>query len=254
MATRATRRTSVVAFAAAAIIGLLVRPVAAADGGTPAGPCKLTATVAASATTILPGEPLDLTLRLKNTSGGDISLEMPSETRGSVRLGIARNVEPLTFRGYMGPRWGIEDSVQTPRPLLRNAAIELPLRVMYQVQRDQPFAFATAGTYKLKVKYQDGSVCPEGTSPPIFTLEVSEPTGSDLTVWNAIKECKRCAHFLHTGRAGKNQAEQDAVALLRKLAGNYPKSRYAPIITKQLDALDDKARGDSKHAKPHDDD
>jgi hypothetical protein len=188
---------------------------------------------------ILPGEPLELAFRLTNTAGADISLEMPSETIGSVRVLIAGPGEPPAFKRYLGPGWGTEDAVQTPRPLATDGAIDLRLRVLYQVHREQPYRFAAAGAFRLKVRYEDSSVCPAGTETPVLAIEVVEPKGPDLAVWNAIKDCGRCAHFLHTGRANPNPASQSAVALLRDLAAQYPKSRYARIIRSRLDALDD---------------
>jgi len=220
-----------------------------ANAQSSGAPCELTPTVSPSSHTILPGEPLDLAVVLTNSSGTDISLEAPSETIGTVRVGIAGIGEPPAFKRYLGPGWGTEDVVQAPRPLAKGGTIRLNLRILYQVERLQPYTFATVGTFRLKVRYRDETVCPAGTETPTFTVQVVDPKGDDLAVWNAIKDCARCAHFLHTGRASGNKVSQDAVALLRAVANKYPKSRYTRVIRQQLDALDEKSR--DKH---HDDD
>ena len=120
-------------------------------------------------------------------------------------------------------------------------SFDLPLRVLYQVVRE-PYAFAKPGTYSLRLSYSDETVCPDGTTAPTLTIKVADPKGPDLAVWNAIKDCKRCAHLLHTGRAGKNQAGQDAVDLLRGVANQYPTSAYTALIRARLAAVSDDAK------------
>lgn len=242
-----------ISIALVSVLGLLALQ-APANAQTAVAACQLTPTVAASATTISPGEPLDLTVRFKNTAGRDISVAVPSETIGSVRVGIAGPGEPDVFKTYLGPGWGTDDAVQTPKPLAKDASIVLNLRVVYQVQRQQHYAFATVGAYRLKVRFQDSAICPAGTETPVFTIQVVAPKGDDLAVWNDIKDCARCGHFLHTGRTNRNAVSQDAVARLRSLARQYPKSRYTKFVRDQLDALDEKSRDKSKNdEQSHDD-
>jgi len=230
----------------------LVRPVAAADAGASTEPCQLTASASTSDSTILPGEPLEIAFHLKNATPAALSLEWPSETVGTVQLRIVSDLDPTKPKKYLGPRWAMEDSVRSPRTLPRNASVDLSLRVLFQV-RQQPYAFSTAGTYQLRLSYADEPACPEGIEAPLLTVKVMDPRGVDLAVWNAIKDCARCAHLLHTGRAGKNPADQGAVALLRSLVRQYPNNRYAKTFRKQLDALDDREKHEHKDHKPHDD-
>lgn len=211
----------------------------AADGGAAKEPCRVAASASLSAASILPGQPLDIAFQLRNVATTDLSLDEPSETVGTIQLRISNAVDPRP-RPYLGPQWGTEDSVLPKKTLARNATFDRSLRVLYQVVRQQPYAFATPGTYSLRLSFANGSVCPGGTAAPVLTVKVVEPKGPDLAVWNAIKDCNRCAHVLHTGRAGKNQAGQDAVALLRSLANQYPTSAYAPIIRARLDGMGEK--------------
>jgi hypothetical protein len=182
---------------------------------------------------------LDLAFRLVNVSGSDVSLDTPSETVGTVQLLIAGQGD---FRTYLGPGWGTEDSVRTPGTLKKDSSIDMSLRVLYQVQRGQPYTFPAAGTFRLKVTYQDSSVCSAATTTPVLTVQVTQPTGDDLSVWNAIKDCKQCAYFLHTAHAGKSAVYQNALALLRSLVVQYPSSRYAKLIRQQLAAFDERSR------------
>jgi hypothetical protein len=190
---------------------------------------------------------------LGNAVGTDISVEQPSEKIGSVTLRIESQADPGRARGYLGPGWGTEDSVPTPKTLPRTAAIDLPLRVLYQVVRQQPYVFSAAGTFYVTVRYRDETVCPAGTAVPVVTVQVSDPKGADPAVWNEIEDCGRCAHFLHTGIAGRGLTDQDAVSLLRSLARQYPSSRYAKLIRRQLDAVDEKSRAHDHHNKDKDD-
>jgi hypothetical protein len=203
--------------------------------------CKVAAKVqVVSRVPALPGEPIDLNLRITNANSSPIQLRTPSEQTGAVRLFFSAEGAPDSFRKYRGPMWGMLDLDESPKALAAGSSINLSLRVLHQVWQD-PFAFSSAGTYHAKLAYGDGLACPQGLETPTFDVKIVAPTGNDLAVWNAIKDCASCAFVLHAGIVRSIQADQDAVALLRSLAMRYPKSRYATFIRKQLDAVDGKS-------------
>jgi hypothetical protein len=211
----------------------------AQDGGAGSPLCAVGAKIdVASSLPMLPGEPLDLNLRITNPGTSPIQFYRPSEETGSVQLFVSSDTTPTVFKAYQGPQWGMLDSVRFPRTLAPNASYDLPLRVLHQVWRE-PFVLNTPGSYRVKLTYQDGLACKEPLEIPPFKVNVNAPRGSDLAVWTAIKDCSGCAFFLHTGVARSRQSDQDAVSLLRSLAKQYPKSRYTKFIRKQLDALDE---------------
>jgi len=215
-------------------------PALAADGGVAKAPCRVAASASVLSASVLPGQPVDIAFHLKNIAGSDLSLELPSETVGTVQLRISNEGDPKP-RQYLGPGWGTEDSVMPKKPLPKDASFDLSLRVLYQV-REPPYAFAKPGTYSLRLSYAHEGVCPDGTVAPTLTIKVADPKGPDLAVWNAIKDCKRCAHLLHTGHPGKNQAGRDAVELLRSVANQYPTSAYTALIRARLEGVGETAK------------
>jgi hypothetical protein len=220
--------------------------------------CLVAASVSPAASRILPGEPVDLNLTVRNATTSPISLFRPSELVGNVRLAIAQSANPV-YRDYLGPGWGIKDVRRTPVTLNQNAALSLRLRVLNHtvIAQANPdpaaqiltaFALPDPGTFLLKVSYSDRASCPRSApAEATATVQVVAPTGKDLAFWNAIKDCARCAYFLHTGDAGASQADQAALALLRNLTKQYPSSRYARLVRKALHAGDDDRDDDRGH-------
>jgi len=241
-------RTVMTAAVAAAF--LILRPALASAS------CQVVGVVKAANDSVLPGEPIELTFTIRNATAQPVSLFKPSELTGNVRLSIANSSGPDVRRDYRGPGWGIRDAVGAPVLLSPNGELTIPLRILYHsvvlsVNPDRTkeimtaFAISQPGTFLLKPRYSDHTACPRSApAEAVATVQVVAPTGKDLAVWNAIKECKQCAYFLHTGREQDNQASHDAVTLLRNLVKQYPSSRYAKLIRSQLDALDSKSRGD----------
>ena len=212
----------------------------AQDGGAASAACSIGAKIdVVSSLPMLPGEPLDLNLRITNPGASPIKLYRPSEETGTVQLLVSSDSTP-TVSTIPGPLWGMLDLVEFPRTLPAKGTYDLPLRVLHQVWRE-PFVLNTPGNYRLKVTYQDSLACRQPLETPLFNVKIDAPTGIDLAVWTAIKDCSGCAFFLHTGVARTRPSDQDAVALLRNLAKQYPKSRYTKFIRKQLNALDDKS-------------
>src|SRR5262245_12032221 len=81
---------------------LCVAAAAAAAGSVEAATCPIAAQVSARRSTVMLGEPVDLTLVLRNTAAGAIEVRAPSEKTGSVRLWVAETANPTAFRSYNG--------------------------------------------------------------------------------------------------------------------------------------------------------
>jgi hypothetical protein len=104
---------------------LCVAAAAAAAGSVEAATCPIAAQVSARRPTVMLGEPIDLTLVLRNTTAGAIELRAPSENSGNVRLSIAENANPTAFRSYNGPEWGTKDARRPPVRLKKNGSLRL---------------------------------------------------------------------------------------------------------------------------------
>jgi hypothetical protein len=243
---------------------LCVAAAVATGGSVEAATCPIAAQVSAPRPKVLLGEPIDLTLVLRNTGSGAIDLQAPSEKFGNVRLSIAEDANPTAFRSYNGPEWGTKDGRRPPVRLKKNGSLRLNLRVLSSgVPRPAkpdsneirtPFAFAAAGRFVARVRYEDRSNCPDQPVEATVAIQVAAPAGEDLVVWDRIKACAACALLLHTAELDQNdRASQDAVALFRQLVAQHPRTRYAKSIRTVLTKIDADSRGDDRNYGDEDD-
>ena len=246
-------------------IGILcVAAAAAAAGNVEAANCPIAAQVSARRPTVMLGEPIDLTLVLKNTAAGAIELQAPSEKAGNVRLSIAEDANPAAFRSYNGPEWGTKNARRPPARLKKNGSLRLSLHVLSNRVADvaktdpkgisTPFAFGAAGRFVARVRYDDRSNCPDQPVEATVTIQVTAPAGEELVVWERIKSCAACALLLHTAELDpSDRASQDAVALFRQIVAQHPRTRYAKSIRTVLSKIDSDNRSDSGNYGDEDD-
>src|SRR5262245_23603460 len=105
---------------------LCVAAAVATGGSAGAATCPIAAQLSARRPTVVLGEPIDLTLVLRNTTSGVIELQAPNEKTGNVRLSIAEDANPTAFRSYNGPDWGTKDLRRPPVRLKKNGSLRLP--------------------------------------------------------------------------------------------------------------------------------
>lgn len=246
------------------IFALCVAAAAAAAGRVEAAPCPIAAQVSARRPTVVLGEPIDLTLVLKNTAAGAIELQAPSEKNGNVHVSISAGPDPTTFLSYSGPEWGTKETHRPPVRLKKNGSLRLNLHVLANgVPRaarpnakeiSTPFAFGAAGRFVARVRYDDRSNCPDQPVEATVTIQVAAPAGEELVVWDRIKGCAACALLLHTAELDPNdRASQDAVALFRQIVAQHPRTRYAKSIKTVLTKIDSDNRSDSGNYGDEDD-
>jgi hypothetical protein len=134
--------------------------------------------------------------------------------------------------------------------------VTLPLRVLHQADANAdpdtsivtPFAFSTPGNFVLKVDYVDELSCADPGVSAAVSVSVVAPQGDDLAVWNELKDCAACALVLHQGRINtKRAAQRAALDKLRDLAKRYPRSKYAPLLRRTIDAIDHPVKGDGEN-------
>ena len=246
------------------ILILCVAAAAVAAGSVEAATCPIAAQVSARPPTVMLGEPIDLTLVLKNTATGAIELQAPSEKSGNVRLSIAEDGTSTAFRSYNGPEWGTKEAHRPPVRLKKNGSLRLSLHVLSNgtprvakpdpKEISTPFAFGAAGRFVARVRYEDRSNCPDQPVEATVTIQVAAPAGEELVVWDRIKTCAACALLLHTAELDSNdRASQEAVALFRQIVAQHPRTRYANSIRAVLDRIDIDHRGDSGNYGDEDD-
>ena len=235
-------------------------------GSVEAAMCPIAAQVSARPASVVLGEPIDLTLVLRNTGAAAIDVYAPSERTANVRLSIAEDTTPAAFRVYNGPRWGTGDVRRRPAKLKKNGSLRLKLHVLYNVapraanpdpktELRTPFAFGAAGRFVARVRYDDRSNCPDQPVEATVAIQVAAPTGEELVVWDSIKACAACALLLHGEELDPNdRAAQDAVALFRKIVAQHPRTRYAKSMRKVLRDIDSAAGGAENYGDEDDGD
>lgn len=242
---RERRRASMLA-----VLSLLVFvPAARAQSGSADG---VVVDVRADRQAYQLGDAVSLAVRV--TNGSPRSIPIPAALDvwvGNVEVFIAAGDGP--FVRYTGPGWGLRDELRGgTRTLARGKSWTTEAAILYnhgvktdhlsaaarrEVQErllDSGFAFQAAGVYRLKVQVHGFADVLESEA---VAIAVTEPTGGDRLVWNAMKSDADVAYFLHTGgpkghpRAAKSQV---LVATLQRLATVHPSSRYAAVIRQRL--------------------
>lgn len=246
-------------------IRILGLAAALATGRTvEAATCPIAAQVSAHRPSVVLGEPIDLTLVLRNTAPGAIELQPPSEKTGNVQLAIAEDGSRAAFRSYNGPEWGTKDVRRPPVRLKKNGSLRLNLHVLSSgapraAKADSneiktPFAFGAAGRFVVRVRYDDRSSCPDQPVEATLAIQVAAPVGEELVVWDRIKSCAACAVLLHTAELDPNdRASQEAVTLFRQIVAQHPRTRYAKSMRAVLTKIDADNRGDDRNYGDEDD-
>ncbi|HEV2851348.1 MAG TPA: hypothetical protein VHC97_00940 [Thermoanaerobaculia bacterium] len=174
------------------------------------------------------GNVVRLTIRVTNVSGQTVETpEIPSMQNGLVRLFVA---DKEAFREYKWP--GVRsDGDSAGFQVSPGQVLETEATIMYL---DTDYAFAKAGTYRIKAVVVAGEAVLE--SQPV-TIRVNEPMGADLEVWKVLQANPELGYFVQFGapRTYLRTAESATlVKTLNDLIVAYPDSRQADDILLSL--------------------
>jgi hypothetical protein len=180
----------------------------------------------------------------------------PSVAASSVDLSVA--FEKERFKMYMGPGWGLMNTLLPAVRTTRARPYTLEFDVFYQVghvDSDEPrgrllpegYVFQRPGKYTIKAVLHDKA---GDIQSPIVTISVLPPAGDDAVVWRELAGQKHLGHLLHTGVVPGGGADgKETRALLGKLSAlvtRYPRSAYTITINRAL-AANQAARDDHSH-------
>jgi hypothetical protein len=202
------------------------------------------------------GELVKLTIRITNASSQSITLQgTPSVKNGGIHVLVVSGDED--FRKYEGPGWGVEDvAYRVPVELAPGEFIEAKATVLYnhrletkhlsplyanQILKDyldSEYAFVRRGTYRIKVVVSGVGLSDKVESKPV-QIQVAEPVGDDLQVWNILRSDAELGYFLQTGnpKGASNSAKSyKQIKVLESLIGSYPKSRQVNDIRLSLES------------------
>ena len=209
------------------------------------------------------GEPLDLDLQVTNKSNERILFRNAVDPEvGFVKVLISEG-DTSHFRRYIGPRWGKSDVEYAPTNLAPNANLSHSVRILWHAAPERSasipadarentsppmllsnYAFTKPGSYWISAEY---TIQPSGggdlvvlQSQPIC-INVLEPSGEDLEVWNDIKGDGNFALLLHEGAVAIPDYKADERAAFQKrvdrLIANHPNSSYTEMLRQSLAKL-----------------
>lgn len=222
-------------------------------GAAVSGAKQLAIQISSDKKSYVPGEPVALKFKVVNKGETPISVEDADVQHGRVKVLIAYQGEG--YKEYLGPQWGLKDDAgggamtvepngffETEATVLYNHRLETShLSEMYAKQSaaeriETEYALARPGEYNVKAVLYVSSSDSEVESEPI-QISVEEPKGSDLEVWNRIKDDATYGYFIQTGdlRAHPDSAKaKRIVGTLEELLTLYPDSKYAQHIQRSL--------------------
>lgn len=196
------------------------------------------------------GEIVALNFEISNQTDAPVELVVPDVRAGTLKVFVSS--DGATFREYIGPRWGTLNVRRQMKSIESGGHLEIRSTMLYnktfasdhltehyaeQIRKDNlgtDFAIISPGRYWLKAAYSDGRTKLE--SEPVV-IDVNVPSGMDALVWERIKANKAYAYFLQTGDLkfipGSTE-EQEFVASLRRLAEEFPGTKFAVKVEQGL--------------------
>jgi hypothetical protein len=200
------------------------------------------------------GEPVGLKFKVTNRSSAPMVLHGGADVWHGL-LGVLIAYGDDEFKRYLGPRWGLTDSIgKSSIPLAPGDLFETEASILYnhRVETDHlnedaarqaakgrietEYALIKPGRYRIKAILYDSDLKSKIESKPI-QVSVEEPQGADVEVWSTLKSNAEYAYFIQTGSPKGHPTAaktKQMVQALEKLIDSYPASRYVESIHHSL--------------------
>jgi hypothetical protein len=139
---------------------------------------------------------------------------------------------------YKGPILQPWQSFSSDASVLWNSKPSIPRPEDGKILTD--YAFPTTGIYLVKavltIPDKDSSTKLKKIESQPVQINITEPTGEDLAVWNQIKDSAEIAAFIQRGSflTSKDQEEEELVKLVEQITEVYPRSFLAQQIKEKL--------------------
>ena len=196
------------------------------------------------------GEVVKFDIEVENRGNSDVKIRSIDVRSGFLQLFLAKNNQ--NFRKYSHSAWNgggqKRISLEPGRSLQSKGDIywnfkpktsHLNKLAAEEIEKGRilsDYAFDEPGVYQIKAVM----ILPEYDglrieSPPI-DIVIDEATGSDLEVWNRIRNNGDFAYFIQQGEMrGSNQSSSDdLVSVLRSISSSFPESLLGKQITDSL--------------------
>jgi hypothetical protein len=194
------------------------------------------------------GEPVKLGFEIKNIGNNKINVPEKGFDNGALKLFIAD--KKLDFKEVYGYNWGLlcifnNISLEIGKThqydegvILWNGKIDMSnfsesSRAEYaKTNLLTDYIFENPGEYFIK-----GVLISNKIESIPFKIEVLEPQGVDLQVWNKIKGNKQIAILLQSGELTTDNSEEKlkVVSEVESIVQNYPSSTYTTYLKPSLD-------------------
>jgi hypothetical protein len=202
-------------------------------------------------TTYLIGEPVTIRFSLINTGGATLKIPSGGVEVGSLKIAIAGPGNEL-FKEYRQSSWGrlrgrsvdLKPGETYSYPevtLLWNGKADLShlsddwiRRISVEIVTTE-YAFQEPGVYVVKGTSFYGETMQKIDAEPIL-LQISEPKGDDLKVWNEISGNKDIAHLIQYGDFDATDWPQrhELVTKIERVCASYPESLYCTYLNARL--------------------
>lgn len=194
------------------------------------------------------GEIVDLEIRLTNTLEDVVWINSLLPTSfGNFDIYISN--DNVRYRRNMQPLWGVKDYVIVhPTTLDAHKSESIKISVLYNSIGDDHInevenrvttsnLFPMPGIYYIKAILKDYTRERRETleSAPI-QINILQPKGDDLQIWNTIKDNPQFAFFLQESVIHEDlETEKYMIQTLEDLTQTYPKGKLASQIRRALD-------------------
>lgn len=201
-----------------------------------------------------PMQLVTLKMKLINTSDEDLKLKgKASVWNERIRVFIAGEGEE--FKEYVGPGWGLSDSIYIRPYLLKpRQAYETEATVLYQLQEKTShlnarsarrasgerigsgYVLGLPGVYSVKAVLYD-SEFKRSKESNVLRITVREPTSEDMDVINIIKSNPELGYFIQSGESPypvDDARTERLVAKLTEIVESHPGARHSPAIRNSL--------------------
>jgi hypothetical protein len=228
---------------AIALLGLVAISALPKEGLDPQ--TGLTLKVSFPNDTYILGEPLIAHLELKNNSSNSVViLDKFSVETGHIRLKGIRSDGTIVRFG--NPRWGVEDWVGKST-LMPFGSIKTTAGILWYADEkmNADFRLKEKGEYTIvaeySVFYDNGHFNPIQIQSSPVRINIEDPLGEDLAVWNLIKADGNFAFFLQEGDLPSKRLAPEQIESFSRTAQNilnkHPNSVYAPYIRSAAERL-----------------
>ena len=208
-------------------------------------PDALTLTLYASKKSYRLGEKIDLSFSLTNRENKDLLLKDVLGT-GTGFLDLECTNNGRDFFGCSDPSWGTLDFNDPSTPLAAGETIFTSTSILWdwKVQDVPTYIFLKAGVYNVNARYtahlldEKGKVVPYDLRSDPIQIEILEPRGEDLEVWNKIKDDGNFAYLLQRDHIRipfyKKEERAKFKQKVEEIIKAHPNSSYTESLNQSL--------------------